>query len=141
MFVGYNNVHKGYKCLHIPTGRGYIPCDVVSDEHVLPLSNNNSRSPPNTSMTLASVLFPLISEPIQSQPTHVVLAKLVYGNGQLENNSIPTLHMDSTFVDISQHGNQDYDSVDVDTATASHEQAPPQHHMRTRLKDNTRTPK
>ena len=32
-------MHKGYKCLHVPTNRVYISRDVVFDEHVFPFSN------------------------------------------------------------------------------------------------------
>jgi hypothetical protein len=31
-FLGYNNLHKGFKCLDIATGRIYISHDVVFDE-------------------------------------------------------------------------------------------------------------
>ncbi|WVZ75222.1 hypothetical protein U9M48_023301, partial [Paspalum notatum var. saurae] len=32
-FLGYSNIHKGYKCLDISTGRVYISRDVVFDEN------------------------------------------------------------------------------------------------------------
>lgn len=35
---GYNSLHKGYKCLHVPTNRVYIYRDVVFDENVFPFS-------------------------------------------------------------------------------------------------------
>ena len=34
VFLGYSSLHKGYKCLHVPTNRVYISRDVVFDEHV-----------------------------------------------------------------------------------------------------------
>jgi hypothetical protein len=37
-FLGYSNLHKGFKCLDISTGRVYISRDVVFDEDVLPFS-------------------------------------------------------------------------------------------------------
>jgi hypothetical protein len=37
-FLGYNNLHKGFKCLDISTGRVYISRDVVFDEEVFPFS-------------------------------------------------------------------------------------------------------
>jgi histone deacetylase 1/2 len=37
-FLGYSDMHKGYKCLDIATGRVYISCDVVFDENVFPFS-------------------------------------------------------------------------------------------------------
>jgi histone deacetylase 1/2 len=38
VFLGYSSLHKGYKCLHVPTNRVYISRDVVFDEGVFPFS-------------------------------------------------------------------------------------------------------
>jgi histone deacetylase 1/2 len=37
-FIGYSNMHKGYKCLDISTGRVYISRDVVFDETIFPFA-------------------------------------------------------------------------------------------------------
>jgi histone deacetylase 1/2 len=37
-FLGYGNMHKGYKCLDISTGRVYISRDVIFDEEIFPFS-------------------------------------------------------------------------------------------------------
>lgn len=37
-FLGYSNLHKGFKCLDISTSRIYISRDVVFDENVFPFS-------------------------------------------------------------------------------------------------------
>ena len=37
-FLGYNTLHKGYKCLDVTTGCIYISRDVVFDEQVFPFS-------------------------------------------------------------------------------------------------------
>ena len=39
VFLGYSSLHKGYKCLHVPTNRVYISRDVVFDENVFPFSS------------------------------------------------------------------------------------------------------
>jgi histone deacetylase 1/2 len=38
-FIGYNNLHKGFKCLDVSTGGVYISRDVVFDESVFPFSS------------------------------------------------------------------------------------------------------
>jgi histone deacetylase 1/2 len=49
VFLGYSSLHKGYKCLHIPTNRVYISRDVMFDENVFPLSQNSSLTTPLSS--------------------------------------------------------------------------------------------
>lgn len=44
VFLGYSNLHKGYKCLEIVTGRIYISRDVVFDETVFPFSKLHSNA-------------------------------------------------------------------------------------------------
>jgi histone deacetylase 1/2 len=51
VFLGYSSLHKGYKCLHVPTNRVYISRDVVFDENVFPFSQLPSTSPPPTPST------------------------------------------------------------------------------------------
>ena len=51
-------MHKGYKCLHVPTSRVYISRDVVFDEKVFPFAHKqNSPIPPRVSEH-AILLFP-----------------------------------------------------------------------------------
>ena len=38
VFLGYSNLHKGYKCLEVTTGRIYISRDVVFDETLFPFA-------------------------------------------------------------------------------------------------------
>lgn len=38
VFLGYNNLHKGYKCLDPSEGRVYISHDVAFDEYVFPFA-------------------------------------------------------------------------------------------------------
>jgi histone deacetylase 1/2 len=44
VFLGYSNLHKGYKCLDISTGRLYISRDIVFDEAVFPFALLHSNA-------------------------------------------------------------------------------------------------
>jgi hypothetical protein len=39
VFLGYSPIHKGFKCLDIPTGHVYISRDVIFDKNVFPFAN------------------------------------------------------------------------------------------------------
>jgi hypothetical protein len=55
VFLGYNSLHKGYKCLHVPSNRTYISRDVIFDEHVFPFANlPSSHKPPIMESSLLS---------------------------------------------------------------------------------------
>jgi hypothetical protein len=43
VFLGYSNMHKGFKCLNIPTERIYISRDVIFDESVFPFAPLHSN--------------------------------------------------------------------------------------------------
>nr|AAU90262.1 integrase core domain containing protein [Oryza sativa Japonica Group]ABF97857.1 retrotransposon protein, putative, Ty1-copia subclass, expressed [Oryza sativa Japonica Group] len=44
VFLGYSNIHKGFKCLDVATGRVYISRDVVFDENIFPFSQLHSNA-------------------------------------------------------------------------------------------------
>jgi hypothetical protein len=44
VFLGYSNLHKGFKCLDISSGRLYISWDVIFDEDIFPFSHLNSNA-------------------------------------------------------------------------------------------------
>jgi len=44
VFLGYSNLHKGFKCLDPKEGRIYISRDVVFDEHVFPFASLHSNA-------------------------------------------------------------------------------------------------
>jgi hypothetical protein len=59
VFLGYSSMHKGYKCLHVPTNRVYISCDVIFDEKVFPFSSsNNQPTHPISEYALLPTLIP-----------------------------------------------------------------------------------
>jgi hypothetical protein len=44
MFLGYSNMHKGFKCLEISSGQVYVSRDVVFDETEFPFSKLHSNA-------------------------------------------------------------------------------------------------
>jgi hypothetical protein len=55
VFLGYSNIHKGFKCLDVAEGRVYISRDVVFDETIFPFHKLN----PNAGAHLrAEILLP-----------------------------------------------------------------------------------
>jgi hypothetical protein len=57
VFLGYNTMHKGFKCLNVADGRVYISRDAVFDETVFPFSKLN----PNAGARLCSEILLLPS--------------------------------------------------------------------------------
>jgi hypothetical protein len=65
VFLGYGNLHKGYKCLDIPRGQVYISRDVIFDESVFPFLELN----PNAGARLRNdimLLHPMLISPASS---------------------------------------------------------------------------
>jgi transposase InsO family protein len=44
VFLGYSNIHKGFKCLDINSGRIYISRDVIFDETIFPFSKLHANA-------------------------------------------------------------------------------------------------
>jgi hypothetical protein len=57
MFLGYNNLHKGFKCLDVIGGSVYISRDVMFDEIIYPFAKMN----PNAGTRLQSEILLLPS--------------------------------------------------------------------------------
>jgi hypothetical protein len=73
IFMGYSPRYKGYKCLHLSSGRTYISHDGVFDENFFPfnssISSTTSTSPqPDSPIFLQPIINPTISHTL---PTHV----------------------------------------------------------------------
>ena len=74
VFIGYGNLHKGYKCLDISSGRVYISRDVVFDENVFPvekLDPNAGNRPRQEILLLHPSLHSCDSGAVNSNYTNV----------------------------------------------------------------------
>jgi len=60
VFLGYSTHHKGYKCLHIESGKMYISRDVIFHENSFPFAAVNSvtESPSPIQNSVLPLLFP-----------------------------------------------------------------------------------
>jgi hypothetical protein len=66
IFLGYSPSHRGYKCLHLPSGRVYISRHVIFDESFFPFSRPSPSSldpPPQQAL-----LYPLPPLPSNNPP-------------------------------------------------------------------------
>jgi hypothetical protein len=61
-FLGYSNLHKGYKCLDISTGRIYVSRDIVFDETVFTFASLRSNA--GARLRAEIDLLPLSLQPI-----------------------------------------------------------------------------
>jgi hypothetical protein len=61
IFLGYNNLHKGFKCLDVAEGRVYISHDVIFYEIVYPFSKLNPNA--STHLRVEVLLLPTDSQP------------------------------------------------------------------------------
>jgi hypothetical protein len=91
VFLGYSFHHKGYRCLHVPSGSIYISRNVVFDENNFPFQNPSvSAAPPTNSLChlpLLSQLFPSPHVTTTLPPHHHVVTPFPSCN-----NSIPLQH-------------------------------------------------
>lgn len=55
VFLGYNTNRKGYKCLHVSSGRIYISRHVIFDENLFPFASKGTQ-PPSVSCSSISLL-------------------------------------------------------------------------------------
>jgi hypothetical protein len=64
VFLGYNLHHKGYRCLHVPSGRLYISRNVVFDESRFPFATPSPPASSSQPVSLpTSLLIPSCSPP------------------------------------------------------------------------------
>jgi hypothetical protein len=72
VFLGYSALHRGYKCLHIPSNRVYISRDVVFNKNLFPFSNMplSPSAPPTNSTPVSPGQFDDATYSLELLPNH-----------------------------------------------------------------------
>ncbi len=65
VFLGFNTMHKGFKCLEVSTGRIYISRDVVFDENIFPFTELHANAGARLRSEI-DILTPELLGPIRS---------------------------------------------------------------------------
>ncbi|KAJ3698372.1 hypothetical protein LUZ61_002077 [Rhynchospora tenuis] len=115
VFMGYSSLHKGYRCLHIPSDKVYISRHVTFNEQLFPFAATSSSDSPEPVMPVPNnlTILPLTS------PSHVSTSPVCTTNQQSP---------------VIQQHTQPPSHTDITTSVASH-------HMLTRSKTNSLRPK
>ncbi|CAL1404706.1 unnamed protein product [Linum trigynum] len=90
VFLGYSKLHKGYRCLHIPTGRIYVSRHVLFDEARFPFAELTSPSP---SLPTRSTYQPILLPPPPTAlpgPSPPAISKPIIANIPSPNHPSPT---------------------------------------------------
>ncbi|KAJ3699566.1 hypothetical protein LUZ61_003271 [Rhynchospora tenuis] len=127
VFMGYSALHKGYKCLHIPTQRFYISRHVKFIENKFSFANLASLTTPDSSPVVPATLTVIPHSTFPSVTT-------------------TETHHSSPVIDSSSPESVPPESVPTQTEpneTPIHHTPPPpiSHHMTTRSKANKTKPK
>lgn len=137
-FLGYSNIHKGFKCLDISTGRVYISRDVVFDENIFPFERLHA----NAGARLRSEILLLPSSLYQNIATNGVEYNDRMPNVP-EQSNVPVEHVTDQEIqfgegsentaqnDHSSAANIEGDAPDLDAAAIPREDFSP--HLCTRL--------
>jgi hypothetical protein len=67
LFLGYSPLHKGYKCLHLPTNRLYISRDVIFNESTFPYTPPLSSLECNSCNTRQQLSLPILIPQLAAQ--------------------------------------------------------------------------
>lgn len=73
VFLVYSNMHKGFKCLDISTGRIYISRDVVFDESIFPFASLHENAGARLRSEILLLPSSLLNAPSHGMQIHVTM--------------------------------------------------------------------
>jgi hypothetical protein len=111
VFLGYSNLHKGYKCLDISTWRLYISRDIVFDETVFPFASLHSNA--GARLREEINLLPLSLQPFN---LHFHEGHELQGPGDVD----PTNSTNTAAESFLQSADQDFTSDDDSSVFPAH---------------------
>jgi hypothetical protein len=121
VFTGYSELHKGYKCLHIPTGRVYISRDVIFDEHVFLFSKLPENASCSTSIDASALLIPSPSLTGHYDDVTILAPSSTDMHVQNSDDPMPVAdggqHIDQVHEDSHSHGNSENAQADQGEAS------------------------
>lgn len=77
VFIGYSMMHRGYRCLHVSTGRVYISRDVIFEENLFPFSIGTPKQTPDQILEQILVFSPEAMERADSSNQHAEISDIL----------------------------------------------------------------
>jgi hypothetical protein len=145
IFIGYSLSHRGYKCLHLPTGRIYISRNVIFDESTFPF-HLSSPSPTPHPPTSHTTLYPphleiLPTPPRQPDAPIKTPTSPPLGSSATVSLELPFPHTSSSSSPTNPVSSSPCLQVHSEDPEPTPVIPPPQHAMQTRSKNHIFKPK
>jgi len=152
VFMGYSLRHKGYKCLHIPTGRLYFSRDVIFQEDTYPFINSSKPtvSSSESNPSFFSPSFSILQPTSTNSPCCPAIPRVAISPPHLENSCSPPMDnqslvsssLNSRISPVSLNATSPSTSPLPNSTDTSHTAPMPinTHHMMTRSKHQISKP-
>ncbi|GAA0164558.1 hypothetical protein LIER_20161 [Lithospermum erythrorhizon] len=144
IFIGYSPQHKGYQCLHLPTGKVYISRHVVFDESIFPFTQD-ALSTNSSSLSSNSNSYSITPSSLVVLPHHDFPPDSLLPPPQLPNSSNPSQTINPMSVSIPSITPSPSPSnsplLPKNPCPPSKHVPPPSHHMVIRTKTNSLKPR
>jgi hypothetical protein len=142
VFIGYSELHKGYKCMHILTDRVYISRDVIFDKIVFPFSKLPEHTSNSSSIDISALLIPS-SNSLTGHYDNATIHASVSTNLPVDIScgSMPMTNGEHSDQMPAIDGHSPEHVSDEHSVASLPPKVPPDQGVRTRLQNNIRKPK